>query len=361
MIVDLPGTTTAAVNKYLIKLRHDVGAMTLGRVLTLVIVVNETEAESAALPEDPPNESELLAPLSTRAFLASLGADRAPPQRTAAEPGEPTDPTAPTAATEPIAAKAASKRSRRGRVSSGNRSAVTQERHDAGTLGAARIESAATQRPAGGARTGLAIGAAILAAGAVLALARIAAPPAAPGAIAPSAATALDSETSAGSSFADGPQASPDAALAGQSSAPSAAPAAAADPTVGAGAAAGTVDATSAAMAPAKPRPAPHAGAAALGSNGSQHPVSRPPFQADNATRALEFVAQGAANACSRSDGPRALAVVVTFAPEGHVQAVQVSPAGSPASMCMANMVNSTRVPAFSGGPQTVGVGVTLP
>jgi glucose-6-phosphate dehydrogenase assembly protein OpcA len=48
MIVDLPGTTTAAVNKYLVKLRHDVGAMTLGRVLTLVIVVvDETEAESA--------------------------------------------------------------------------------------------------------------------------------------------------------------------------------------------------------------------------------------------------------------------------------------------------------------------------
>jgi glucose-6-phosphate dehydrogenase assembly protein OpcA len=47
MIVDLPGTTTAAVNKYLVKLRHDVGAMTLGRVLTLVIVVGETEAESA--------------------------------------------------------------------------------------------------------------------------------------------------------------------------------------------------------------------------------------------------------------------------------------------------------------------------
>jgi glucose-6-phosphate dehydrogenase assembly protein OpcA len=47
MIVDLPGTTTAAVNKYLIKLRHDVGAMTLGRVLTLVIVVNEAESEPA--------------------------------------------------------------------------------------------------------------------------------------------------------------------------------------------------------------------------------------------------------------------------------------------------------------------------
>jgi len=47
MIVDLPGTTTAAVNKYLVKLRNDVGAMTLGRVLTLVIVVDEAEADQA--------------------------------------------------------------------------------------------------------------------------------------------------------------------------------------------------------------------------------------------------------------------------------------------------------------------------
>lgn len=47
MIVDLPGTTTAALNKYLVKLRHDIGAMTLGRVLTMVIVVNESESEEA--------------------------------------------------------------------------------------------------------------------------------------------------------------------------------------------------------------------------------------------------------------------------------------------------------------------------
>jgi glucose-6-phosphate dehydrogenase assembly protein OpcA len=47
MIVDLPGTTTAAVNRYLVKLRHDVGAMTLGRVLTLVIVVDGTGADTA--------------------------------------------------------------------------------------------------------------------------------------------------------------------------------------------------------------------------------------------------------------------------------------------------------------------------
>src|SRR5664279_655497 len=47
MIVDLPGTTTAAINRYLVKLRHDVGAMTLGRVLSLVIVLNEAAAEAA--------------------------------------------------------------------------------------------------------------------------------------------------------------------------------------------------------------------------------------------------------------------------------------------------------------------------
>jgi glucose-6-phosphate dehydrogenase assembly protein OpcA len=47
LIVDLPGTTTAAVNKYLVKLRNDVGAMTLGRVLTLVIVVEAADADAA--------------------------------------------------------------------------------------------------------------------------------------------------------------------------------------------------------------------------------------------------------------------------------------------------------------------------
>ncbi|MEP7017141.1 MAG: glucose-6-phosphate dehydrogenase assembly protein OpcA [Actinomycetota bacterium] len=47
MIVDLPSTTTAAVSKKMVELRNDVGAMTLGRVLTLVIVVNEAEADDA--------------------------------------------------------------------------------------------------------------------------------------------------------------------------------------------------------------------------------------------------------------------------------------------------------------------------
>lgn len=47
MIVDLPSTTTGAVSKKLIQLRDDVGAMALGRVLTLVVVCTEAEIDDA--------------------------------------------------------------------------------------------------------------------------------------------------------------------------------------------------------------------------------------------------------------------------------------------------------------------------
>ena len=47
MIVDLPSTTTAAVSKKLVRLRNDVGAMALGRVLTLLIVADESDADDA--------------------------------------------------------------------------------------------------------------------------------------------------------------------------------------------------------------------------------------------------------------------------------------------------------------------------
>ncbi len=47
MIVDLPDTTTGAVSARLVKLRSDTGAMALSRVLTLVIVVDDGEAEEA--------------------------------------------------------------------------------------------------------------------------------------------------------------------------------------------------------------------------------------------------------------------------------------------------------------------------
>ena len=48
MIVDLPSTTTIAISKKLVRLRQDVGAMALSRVLTLVVVVDESGE-----PEDP--------------------------------------------------------------------------------------------------------------------------------------------------------------------------------------------------------------------------------------------------------------------------------------------------------------------
>jgi glucose-6-phosphate dehydrogenase assembly protein OpcA len=47
VIVDLPDTTTGAVSGRLVKLRSDTGAMALSRVLTLVMVVDDGEAEEA--------------------------------------------------------------------------------------------------------------------------------------------------------------------------------------------------------------------------------------------------------------------------------------------------------------------------
>ncbi len=47
MIVDLPSTSTKEISKRLVLLRNNVGAMAMGRVLTLAIVVTEAEAETA--------------------------------------------------------------------------------------------------------------------------------------------------------------------------------------------------------------------------------------------------------------------------------------------------------------------------
>jgi glucose-6-phosphate dehydrogenase assembly protein OpcA len=47
VIIDLPSTTTAAVNRKLVDLRDSGGAIALGRVLTLVIVTDEQAAEVA--------------------------------------------------------------------------------------------------------------------------------------------------------------------------------------------------------------------------------------------------------------------------------------------------------------------------
>ncbi|HET8600244.1 MAG TPA: glucose-6-phosphate dehydrogenase assembly protein OpcA [Segeticoccus sp.] len=47
MIVDLPSTSTTAVSKRLVKLRNESGAMTLGRVLTLIIVCDDETVDDA--------------------------------------------------------------------------------------------------------------------------------------------------------------------------------------------------------------------------------------------------------------------------------------------------------------------------
>ena len=47
MIVDLPSTSTVAISNKLVALRQDTRAMALGRVLTLLIVVDEQDAEEA--------------------------------------------------------------------------------------------------------------------------------------------------------------------------------------------------------------------------------------------------------------------------------------------------------------------------
>lgn len=47
MIVDLPNASTSKISQRLIEIREDVGAMALSRVLTLVVVVPEDDAEEA--------------------------------------------------------------------------------------------------------------------------------------------------------------------------------------------------------------------------------------------------------------------------------------------------------------------------
>jgi len=47
VIVDLPSTTTSDVAKKLVRLRADTGSMALSRVLTLLVVVDEADADEA--------------------------------------------------------------------------------------------------------------------------------------------------------------------------------------------------------------------------------------------------------------------------------------------------------------------------
>ena len=47
MIIDLPGTTTGAINRRMVELRESGGAVALGRVLTLVVLTDDGDVEEA--------------------------------------------------------------------------------------------------------------------------------------------------------------------------------------------------------------------------------------------------------------------------------------------------------------------------
>ena len=49
MIIDLPNTSTAALNKRLVKLRENAGLPMIGRVLTLIVVTNEVVGSESAI------------------------------------------------------------------------------------------------------------------------------------------------------------------------------------------------------------------------------------------------------------------------------------------------------------------------
>ena len=73
MIVDLPSTTTSAVNKKMVELRERGGAVALGRVLTLVIVTDDGDTTESAI--DAANDASREHPC--RVIVLARGARRA--------------------------------------------------------------------------------------------------------------------------------------------------------------------------------------------------------------------------------------------------------------------------------------------
>lgn len=83
-------------------------------------------------------------------------------------------------------------------------------------------------------------------------------------------------------------------------------------------------------------------------------PASAPPFDRVAATRALAVDVAG----CRRDDGPTGRGhVKVTFQPSGSASHVEVDPpfAGTASGACILQRFRSVTVPAFAGGPLTVG------
>jgi hypothetical protein len=82
------------------------------------------------------------------------------------------------------------------------------------------------------------------------------------------------------------------------------------------------------------------------------------PFNAGNAAAALGPIAAGVGS-CKRADGPTGSGhAKITFAPSGNVTSVEIDGGPFPGTSvggCVAGKFRGAHVPAFSGGPTTVG------
>jgi hypothetical protein len=88
-------------------------------------------------------------------------------------------------------------------------------------------------------------------------------------------------------------------------------------------------------------------------------PCAAPPFDRPSAARALRVDLAG----CKRADGPTGAGhLKVTFQPSGSVSAVDVEApyAGTAEGACIAQRLRGASVPAFAGGPLTVGKSFTI-
>jgi hypothetical protein len=88
-----------------------------------------------------------------------------------------------------------------------------------------------------------------------------------------------------------------------------------------------------------------------------------PPFNSGAASSALSAAA-GRASACRKQGDPSGTAtVIVTFAPSGRVTSAQVNGrpfAGTATGGCIAGILRSAQVPAFSGDKVTVSKTVVI-
>lgn len=101
-------------------------------------------------------------------------------------------------------------------------------------------------------------------------------------------------------------------------------------------------------------------GASCGAPTGGTTTTTAPPFDRAAATRALGVDVAS----CKRGDGPTGPGhVKVTFQPSGSASGVEVDApyAGTPVGTCVAQRFRATTIPAFAGGPLTLGKTFVIP